>query len=106
MHNSSPLTTNWLKSAKDQIKKLWKHEILEGPIELVCLFRLPHPKTVKRDYPIGRYEGDLDKLMRGIMDCMTGIVYVDDVQVYKINTIKAYTEDTPSVVITVTNKED
>jgi Holliday junction resolvase RusA-like endonuclease len=103
MHNSSALTTNWLKSAKSQIKKLWKHPIIEADtaVSVAAVFHLPQPKTVKRKYPIARYSGDLDKLMRGIFDCMTGIVYVDDVQVMQESSTKVYTKEEPFVVITI-----
>ena len=72
------------------------------PVRVDCLFYLPRPKTVKRDFPTGRK--DTDKLMRAIGDALTGVVYVDDVQVCDWHVAKRYATDTipPGVWVTVT----
>lgn len=76
------------KNARAQ--KSWAHAVgwaarqamagrppIAGPVEVRCVFWLPKAKTSKLETP----RGDLDKLLRATWDAMTGIVFVDDVQV-------------------------
>ncbi len=51
-----------------------------GPVEVVCHFVLSNNRSGSRT-PITTGAGDLDKLTRCVWDALTGIVYVDDVQV-------------------------
>lgn len=68
-----------------------------NPVEMTIEFRLPRPKTVKRDLPY--VAPDLDKLIRAVLDALTGIAYVDDGQVVSINSSKVYGEPGVSVSI-------
>jgi Holliday junction resolvase RusA-like endonuclease len=68
-----------------------------NPVEMTIEFRLPRPKTVKRDLPY--VAPDLDKLIRAVLDALTGIAYVDDGQVVSINSSKVYGE--PGVSVSV-----
>ena len=72
------------------------------PVRVDCLFYLPRPKTVNRDFPTTRK--DTDKLMRAIGDALTGVVYVDDVQVCDWHVAKRYATEhiPPGVWVTVT----
>ena len=58
---------------------------------------------VVRKYPTGRFDGDIDKLMRGMLDAMTGIVYKDDSQVIRGNLEQDYTDSLPGVWITISD---
>jgi Holliday junction resolvase RusA-like endonuclease len=66
-----------------------------NPVEMVIEFRLPRPKTVKRDLPY--VAPDLDKLIRAVLDALTGIAYVDDGQVVSITSSKVYGEPGVSI---------
>lgn len=50
-----------------------------GPVEVICQFVLP--VTPRRKSVTAHQAGDLDKLERCVWDALTGVVYVDDVQV-------------------------
>lgn len=65
----------------------------EGPMMLYLAFYLPRPKTVKRDQPT--VKPDIDKLVRSCMDALTGIAWVDDAQVTKIEAVKFYEHGAP-----------
>jgi crossover junction endodeoxyribonuclease RusA len=65
-------------------------EVNTGPVDLTINFYLPRGKTVKRDYPITK--PDIDKLLRCILDALTGVVYVDDSQVIDVHVAKRYAE--------------
>ncbi len=99
--HSSKFTAAWCKSIEKQVPLLWKHKIITGAVKTKFEFLLPKPKTVKRKYPIGKFEGDLDKLVRAIFDAMTGTVYADDSQVVSSSETKRYTDKAPGVWVTV-----
>jgi Holliday junction resolvase RusA-like endonuclease len=61
------------------------------------------PKTVKRDFP--SVPPDLDKLVRGVLDALTAIAYVDDGQVVEIYAKKSYGL-VPGVKIQIADKEN
>ena len=82
--------SKWYKDAARAIGEQWEHGKLEGPIKTRFLFLLPRKKTVKRQFPISKYDGDVDKLVRAIFDAMTGVVYVDDSQVCDSSEQKRY----------------
>lgn len=58
------------------------------PVRISILFIMPRPRTVKRALP--SVPPDLDKLVRGVLDGLTGIAYADDGQVVKIEAKKIY----------------
>ena len=61
---------------------------LGNPIALTLNFGLIAPKTVKRAMPT--VPPDLDKLVRAVLDGLTGVVYADDSQVVSIKATKYY----------------
>ena len=64
---------------------------LAGPVELSLIFTVvrpqSHPKG-RRTWPSTR--PDIDKLVRGVLDAMTGVVFLDDGQVVAIFTEKLW----------------
>jgi crossover junction endodeoxyribonuclease RusA len=74
---------------------------IEGAIVIECNFFMPRPKTVKRPFP--SVAPDLDKLIRGVLDALTAVAYVDDGQVCEIVSSKNYSED-PGVQIKISQK--
>jgi Holliday junction resolvase RusA-like endonuclease len=44
---------------------------------------------------------DLDKLIRGVLDPLTGIVYQDDRQVVEISSLKCYAQDQKDVGVSI-----
>ncbi len=85
--------SKWYKYAKEAVAAQWRRKpIDEGPVRVKLLFLLPRPKTVARTYPTSKYDGDIDKLVRAILDSMTGVVYRDDSQVVSAPADKRYAE--------------
>lgn len=70
---------------------------LDGPLTCTLVFSLQAPKTVKRQHPTTR--PDLDKLVRGVFDGMTGILYKDDCQIVALHCSKKY--GVPGVTISL-----
>lgn len=58
------------------------------PVRIGITFIMPRPKTVKR--PLPSVAPDLDKLIRAVLDGLTGIAYADDGQVVQIEAQKLY----------------
>ena len=63
-----------------------------GAVEIFLTFVLKKPKTVTRKEPFVR--PDLDKLIRAVLDALTGVSYVDDQQVVEISANKVYADNT------------
>jgi len=67
---------------------------VSGPVELEVMFYLDRPSTVsavKRPQPT--VPPDLDKLIRGVGDALTGVVYDDDSQVIRCLGWKVYADN-------------
>ena len=59
-------------------------------VDMDLVFIFNKPKTVKRNEPYVR--PDLDKLIRAVLDGLTGVAYEDDQQVVRLTAQKAYGE--------------
>ena len=82
-------------------------EIIEGPIALEVFFFLPIPKsTTKKKRNAMLLEDlrhtkkpDIDNYIKLILDVMTGIVYKDDSQIWRIDAKKMYSDDPRTEII-------
>jgi crossover junction endodeoxyribonuclease RusA len=74
-----------------------------APVEVEVEFILPRPKSVSSETrPLPTVKPDLDKLLRCVLDALTGVAYVDDAQVTRVAARKAYADNlTPGAAITV-----
>ena len=63
---------------------------VSNPVSVTITFSFLKPKTAKRITP--SVKPDLDKLIRAVLDGLTGVVYVDDCQVVLIKARKVYSE--------------
>lgn len=61
-----------------------------NPVSVTITFNLLKPKSTKRITP--HVKPDLDKLIRAVLDGLTGVAYVDDSQVILIKARKIYGE--------------
>jgi Holliday junction resolvase RusA-like endonuclease len=66
-------------------------EPIDGPCELIVMFYLPKPATVKRSAP--SVAPDLDKLVRSVGDALAiAGVYTDDSRITRISARKLYAQ--------------
>jgi crossover junction endodeoxyribonuclease RusA len=75
-------------------------------IRLLCEFQLPYPASSIRKWQFGWWphikQPDIDKLLRMLLDALTGIVWADDSQVAWVTMNKSYAwNDKPGAVIVV-----
>lgn len=84
----------------DAARQAWGDEVHRGPLYLTVTFRLCRPKShygkagnVLTSAPaIPQTKPDVDKLLRAVLDALTGIVYADDAQVAFVVGRKVYSE--------------
>ena len=73
---------------------------IAGPVELALRFRFQPPKCSTLGYP-GKNVGDVDKLTRAVLDGLTGVAYVDDSQVVRVDVSKDFSAKPEGVEIWV-----
>ena len=110
--NGKAVTTNANKRTKDwqtlvsmAAQERKPDKPIVGAVDILLNFYLPRPKSVsekKRPLPI--VKPDIDKLIRCILDALTGIYFTDDAQVCEVRALKRY-GDTPRVEIFVASQE-
>lgn len=101
----------WRNMVSAAARDAWTGDIYGGPIEVAVTFRMARPRNHYRNLQgdlraAARDEQptvmpDLDKLIRAVLDSLTGIVYRDDAQVTRIEARKMYAES-PGVDIVIT----
>lgn len=98
--------TNWRTDVRAIAAQTMADEgiaILKGAVVVDLSFSQPRPKnhygtgknadTLKPDAPAYPHKApDVDKLVRAVLDSMTGSVFVDDGQVVRIRASKAYVD--------------
>jgi crossover junction endodeoxyribonuclease RusA len=82
----------------------WNGQVLTGPVGVSIYFTMPKPKSApktRRTWPDKR--PDLDKLVRAILDAITGEVIADDAQVVTLQATKDYPDgfDVPGCTVAV-----
>lgn len=83
-----------------QIKSQFRNNPLLTPVSLHIKFFLPIPKATSQirkkemiaDIHHHQKKPDIDNLAKFVLDCMNGIVFKDDSQIYKLFLEKSYAE--------------
>lgn len=75
----------------------------DAPVRLLVVFYLPRPKSLGRRVTHHTKKPDLDKLVRSVLDGLTGVLFNDDSQVVDLQARKRYAppDTAPHAVITV-----
>ena len=89
MVNDNPDCDRWIQDIRVQ---LVGRRMIDGPVGVKLRFLLPRGKSVKREQPC--VKPDLDKLVRSVLDALTGCCYADDGQVVKVIALKEYADST------------
>ena len=81
-------------------------DLFRGALRVMIDVTLPYPKSSIRKYQHGWWpdikKPDVDKLARGVLDHLTGIVWVDDAQVINLAISKGYAwDDRPGADIVI-----
>ena len=78
---------------------------MEGPVDVSAIFTFVKPKSTPKKVVDKTTKPDLDKLLRAVLDSLTGHCFRDDAQVVSIGCSKRF-GDKPGVKITVTGLDD
>lgn len=83
----------WEESIRAALQQYAAGVFFHGPITVRVVFELPKPKKPKA--PEHLTKPDLDKLVRGSLDAMKGVLWNDDSQVTNITASKRYATAQP-----------
>ena len=78
-------------------------QMFEGAVRMKIEFTAEKPKSVKRTYP--SKPPDLDKLIRSVLDALSGVAYIDDGQVVEIVASKRYGANKTYIEISAIEEE-
>jgi crossover junction endodeoxyribonuclease RusA len=97
---SAPLSAWRNAIAVAASREMGTDPLLDEPLSVTATFLLPRPASIpkKRVYPA--VKPDLDKLVRALLDALTGVVWRDDSRVVELDISKQYSV-TPGVTVTV-----
>jgi crossover junction endodeoxyribonuclease RusA len=91
------------EGASRAIAGLDDRSVLTEGVRVSVAFYLPRPKKYqRRGVPRAHLVApDIDKLLRSVLDALSGVVWVDDSQIVDVVTVKRYAdmEDAPHVTI-------
>lgn len=70
------------------------------PLAVDIVFHLPRPRHTR--YPVAPLgKPDVDKLIRGVLDALTGAAWQDDAQVVNVNADKVWADGAPHTSIII-----
>ena len=100
-HDKRGPLLNWRNSiswaAKEAMPWDWPADL---PVTVYATFYLPRPKSAPKRITLPAKKPDLDKLARGLLDSLTGVVVNDDAQVVWLHCGKQFaTNQFPTGVI-------
>ena len=81
--------------------------LFKGPVAVKITFKLPAPVLLVNKLSKGKIEAfpphskkpDLDNLIKFYLDCMNGIIFFDDAQVYSLYAEKVYALESGTEII-------
>lgn len=85
-HANAPALSLWRSLIRERAQ-MAKAEKWTGPVGIRISFGIKAPQNAKHGYP---KRPDLDKLIRGVLDALTGTCYDDDSQVTIIHAEKVF----------------
>jgi crossover junction endodeoxyribonuclease RusA len=96
-----------LVATADQLKRHHPVMVESGPIRIEALFVLRRPKSTRKTNPpstmaLAAKRPDIDKLVRAVLDALTGVWFKDDAQVVDLIVAKRVAEPGISPGLTVT----
>lgn len=91
----------WEDSVRAAIQERAAGVFFEGPVAVRITFALPRPKSLSKSVIAHLKKPDLDKLARGSLDAMKGVLWNDDSQVVELSVRKVYATGQPQAAIEV-----
>ena len=92
----------WEESIRAALQQHAAGVFFTGPLNVYITFALPRPKSLPKALTAHVKKPDVDKLARGSLDAMKGVLWDDDSQIDILLVKKVYCADQPHAVISVT----
>ena len=70
----------------------FKQSPLKGPLKIEVNFYIKPPKSNRSKYPTTRRPGDIDNLLKSLLDPLNGICWDDDSQITTVTASKVFRE--------------
>jgi crossover junction endodeoxyribonuclease RusA len=83
----------WRQSVAARAKQAGATPV-SGPVALTLTFRLPRPASRPKRERAPDRKPDLDRLVRSVLDALTGLAFRDDAQVVRLDAEKCYADPT------------
>jgi Holliday junction resolvase RusA-like endonuclease len=100
-HDDRAAVKAWAKEIKLVASAHAPERPLDGAVGIDATFVVQRPKSVsEKKRPHAVCKPDVDKYLRLLQDALTGVLYVDDAQVVRVQMAKVYGED-PGVQVRV-----
>lgn len=104
VHASHDDLLMWRSTVASYAADLWGDApAFDDPVAVQVDFYLPRPKSAPKRQRYPHRKPDLDKLLRAILDSLTGVVLVDDARVVDVTMRKRFAETCPigaSIILT------
>ena len=110
LHAAERRVQDWRLAVRDAACQRWLWPPTDGPVTVAVLVVAPRPKShfcrnglsaLGRSLARpGRRAGDVDKLLRAVLDAMTGVIYHDDAQVAEALVRKVWSDDPQATWVT------
>ncbi len=85
---------DWRAAVAGRLQSEWHGAPMDGALSVELNFALLRPKSVsEKRRPHPTVMPDLDKLVRAVLDALTGIVIVDDARVVELHATKEYSDE-------------
>lgn len=83
---------DWRQAIGEEARRALPEDatLLEGPVYVTVSFLLPKPKSAPKKLRHCTKKPDLDKLLRALLDALSGVIFTDDSQVVSLTAAKSY----------------
>jgi crossover junction endodeoxyribonuclease RusA len=91
--SDNPKIKGWQQLVAERAQTVAHEGFFTGAVVVLVWFYLPRPMSLPKRVIHATKLPDVDKLARGVLDALTGILFRDDAQVVAVHAFKQYARD-------------
>lgn len=106
--SANPKLKGWEQTVRERLTQVMAETpraeveaFFDAPVLVAMEFHLPRPKSLPKRVVMHTKKPDVDKLARGTVDAINGVLIRDDSQVVEVRARKVYAETGAKVVIRI-----
>lgn len=99
--SANPNLKGWEDSIRAALQEHAAGHFFDGPVRVRIIFELPRAASLPKRVIHHLKAPDVDKLARGSLDAMKGVLWKDDSQVIELHVTKRYSQGQPCAHIEV-----